>query len=543
MYYGMLNCTSEWSFASHTLYPEPDALELDVVFTDPDGESLRVPAFWGGEQTWRVRFAPAKEGLYRYCTVCADEQNGDLHGQEGRLCVQPYSGSNPLLRHGPLRVAADQRHFEHRDGTTFLWLGDTWWMGLCSRWRWPEDFQRAAADRHDKGFSVVQIVAGLYPDMPAYDPRSANEAGLAWEADWGRINPAYFDMADLRIQWLNHKGIVPCIVGGWGYYLPWLGLDKMKRHWRYLVARWGAYPVLWCLAGEVTMPYYQSPDRDGDAHTLRAGWSEIARYVRALDPYHHPVSVHTGLTGHFENDSRLQLDDPSLVDFCLMQGGNSGYWAQADTVRWIAASWAREPRMPVVQGESVYENNQSSNGPEIQRFTFWSSMLSGVGGYTYGADGIWQINSNEAPYGASPTGVAWGDTPWEEALQAAGGKQIALGKSALAKLLLKKDLQGSLLEPHQEWVQPAANTEQWFAPYAAGIPGKLRVVYFPHFHLHPWADMRVKGLEPGVIYQARFLDPRNGQEFPTGTVQADERGEWRVAVPLTMHDWVLILEA
>ena len=73
-----------------------------------------------------------------------------------------------------------------------------------------------------------------------------------------RINPAYFDAADLRIQYLVEKGLVPCIVGCWGYHLPMYGEPAMKKHWRNLVARWGAYPVIWCLAGEGSMPYYLS---------------------------------------------------------------------------------------------------------------------------------------------------------------------------------------------------------------------------------------------------------------------------------------------
>ena len=113
-------------------------------------------------------------------------------------------------------------------------------MGLCQRLRWPGEFRVLAADRVRKGFTVVQIVAGLYPDMPQFDPRGANEAGYPWEKDYARINPAYFDMADLRIQYLVAQGIVPCVVGAWGYYLPLLGLDRMKQHWRNLVARWGA---------------------------------------------------------------------------------------------------------------------------------------------------------------------------------------------------------------------------------------------------------------------------------------------------------------
>ena len=30
----------------------------------------------------------------------------------------------------------------------------------------------------------------------------------------------------------------------------------MKKHWRYLAARYGALPVVWCAAGEVNLPYY-----------------------------------------------------------------------------------------------------------------------------------------------------------------------------------------------------------------------------------------------------------------------------------------------
>jgi hypothetical protein len=68
-------------------------------------------------------------------------------------------------------VADDLRHFAYADGSPFFWLGDTWWMGLTKRLTWPEDFQQLTADRRAKGFTVIQIVAGLYPDMPAFDER------------------------------------------------------------------------------------------------------------------------------------------------------------------------------------------------------------------------------------------------------------------------------------------------------------------------------------------------------------------------------------
>ena len=53
-----------------------------------------------------------------------------------------------------------------------------------------------------------------------------------------------------KVRELVRRGLVPCIVGCWGYYATVFGVRKMKRHWRNIVALWGAYPVIWCLAGE-----------------------------------------------------------------------------------------------------------------------------------------------------------------------------------------------------------------------------------------------------------------------------------------------------
>ena len=201
---------TEWSFTSGKRYRDPfNEVDLDVTFEGPANRRLQVPAFWAGENTWRVRFAPPVPGNWTWRSSCTDASNSDLHGKSGTLLAQPTESQNPLHRHGSVRVAAGTRHFEHADGTPFFWLGDTWWMGLCRRLSWPEDFQRLAADRVAKGFNVVQIVAGLYPDMPPFDPRGANEAGFPWEPEFARINPAYFDMADLRIEYLASQASSP----------------------------------------------------------------------------------------------------------------------------------------------------------------------------------------------------------------------------------------------------------------------------------------------------------------------------------------------
>ncbi len=207
---------TEWEYTSGHRYNDPfNNVELDVIVSSAQGDSWRIPAYWAGAQEWRVRFLPPAPGHYDVQTTCSDVDNPDLHQITSVLVVSARESDDPLVEHGPLQVAASKRTLTYADGTPFFWLGDTWWMGLCSRLAWPEDFHQLTADRVAKGFTVIQIVAGLYPDMPGFDERGSNEAGFPWEAGYARINPAYFDMADLRIRWLVRSGLIPCIVGCW----------------------------------------------------------------------------------------------------------------------------------------------------------------------------------------------------------------------------------------------------------------------------------------------------------------------------------------
>jgi hypothetical protein len=524
--YAVQNCATELTFVSGKQYKDPfNELDLDVVFQDAQGREHRVPAFWSGENLWTVRYSAPAAGRYAYRTICTDAGNRDLHDRKGELHVSAYSGGNPLYGHGAIRVAADRRHFEHTDGAPFFWLGDTWWMGLTKRFRWPSDFHTLTADRVRKGFSVVQIVAGLYPDMPQFDPRGANEAGYPWETGYARINPAYFDMADLRIQYLVEHGLVPCIVGGWGYYLPLLGIDHMKRHWRYLVSRWASYPVVWCLAGEGTMPYYLSKDKEGDRVLQKRGWTEVGAYVRSIDPYHHPITIHPPET------ARDTVGDPAVLDFDMLQTGHSDRASIPNTVKRVTGSLERAPKMPVLVGEVCYEGIMEASRQEIQRFMFWASILSGAGGHTYGANGIWQVNTAEQPYGPSPHGRSWGDTPWDVAYQLPGSQQLGLAKALLMRF------QWWRLEAHPEWVEPHWTGSDYMQPYAAGIPGELRIAFLPA----PASAVKMKQLERDVTWRAFFFNPATGKEHDLGTVKADANGEWKSPDTPVIQDWISVL--
>jgi hypothetical protein len=274
----------ETSFTSERKYANAFLdIQVDVIFRQ--GENCwTVPAFWAGGDKWVVRFAPPTQGDYTFEVTCSDPMNPALNQPAQNLCVNAYSGTNPLLQRGFLRIAADKRHFEHADGTAFLWLGDTWWKNLCKRLPW-EDFRELTADRKAKGFNVVQIVCGPYPDEQMMEASWENEGGMPYATrDFNVANPVFFEFADRRITHLVEWGRTGDIrrlgapAGGGKSTLEQVGLDGFKRHWRNLIARYGAHPVIWSVGGEAKDEY--------------GPWSELARYVKETDPYRHPLTYH-----------------------------------------------------------------------------------------------------------------------------------------------------------------------------------------------------------------------------------------------------------
>jgi hypothetical protein len=537
MIFGKQNCVAEWSYKSTQAYNDPfrDA-QMMVVVTGPSGAKTQVPSFWAGDDNWTVRYASPEIGIHTFETVCSNPDDSGLHGKSGKITIVEYSGDNALLRSGPLRKSESGTYLEHQDGTPFYWMGDTWWMGLTTRLDWPAGFHALASDRVDKGFSVIQIVAGLYPDMDPFDDRGANEGGFPWSEDFGSINPKYFDMADLKMAALVDAGLVPCIVGCWGYFLDFAGEDVIRRHWEYLIARYAAYPVLWCLAGEATMPFYLNEEakrgkgKQDYADRIRAGWTSLTRHVKSYDPFDRPITIHPTQNGHD------MVDEPELLDLDMLQTGHGSFLSLAPTVKQIREAVEREPRLPVINSEVCYEGICGTSGPDVQRFLYWSCALSGTCGHTYGANGIWQLNSRAQPYGPSPHGATWGDTPWEEAYQLPGSRQVGLG----AKLLRR--YRWWEFAAHPEWLERHSTDDDPFAPFAAGIPGEVRVFFFPNMGNFGWGEFVIKELEPGVQYKAFYFDPISGEENDQGEAQADSEGCWKSGKVGKFQDWVLVLE-
>ncbi len=203
--------------------------------------------------------------------------------------------------------------------------------------------------------------------------------------------------------------------------------------------------------------------------------------------------------------------------------------------------WNTEPVMPVVSGEARYEALEIGRKLDDAdaRQAFWMHLLaSGVAGGTYGANGIWQVNRRDQPYGNSPGGNNWGTTPWDDAMRLPGSTQVAHAKRFL------ESLPWNDLQPLPDTVawgdvaerSPAERADR--VAQACGIGDRLRVCYVPDSR-----TVVLRALRPQATYRVTLFDPLTGQRQPGGEITAGTDGQWNCKPPPHGHDWVVLLES
>jgi hypothetical protein len=310
---------------------------------------------------------------------------------------------------------------------------------------------------------------------------------------------------------------VPVIVGGWGRgdcdAMAMAGVTGLKRHWRNLVARYAAYPTVWIIGGESSGPQ----------------WTEVASYVRQIDPYHHPVTMHPwGANG----SARRSVTDETAIDFEMLQTGHGNMepWGRGAVSKFQAA-YAVKPVMPVMIGEYCYEGHMQTGFQDVQRHVFWATMLSGSAGLTYGAAGVWHASVEGDPGTANK--YDW--TTWKEGMNYPGSTQLGIGKKLLERY------PWSRFEVHPEWADEDC--------FAAGIPGEVRIIYMMHRNIYNWKGPEVKGLEPDVDWHVYYFDPATGRTFDQRMIEATAKPGDTAAKPVNFkknlpspQDWVLVLE-
>jgi hypothetical protein len=356
----------------------PFDVELSADFTGPDGARLKVPGFYDGDGTWRIRFSPTRTGEWSFVT---SSSLAALAGKtETNVACVPNQHANI---HGGLRVdAAHPHHFLYEDGTRYFLLG------YEADWLWapePNDPQRKVMNRlidsmAAHGFNHVLV------NIYAHDTSWATNKSCEWDygpaelypwegtnqkPDHSRLNPNFFQHYDSMMEALRDKGIVAHImIKVYNKKVKWPAKwsGDEERYFRYVVARYGAFcNVVWDFAKE---SYNEKDD------VLQARLIDL---VRQTDPYRRLTTAHDD--DHYEWDTDLSCN----LDFRTDQQ-HSDY---ADMILFDRARRA----YPVVNSEFGYEfgvdklpthsHGNQCDWQELLRRAYHIYLSGGYGVYYY----------------------------------------------------------------------------------------------------------------------------------------------------------------
>src|SRR3989344_4450056 len=259
----------------------------------------------------------------------------------------------------------------------FFWLADTWWYGATNRMKWPEPFKSLVLDRKKKGFTVIQIVVGYPPEIDINSEDAKNGGGAPFN-ETGKINPRYFDETDKKIKYIVENGLIPCIVGGWGHHIDELGVEKIKKLWTEIIARYSHYPAVFCIAGEVDINFglpisqdaqhilkqlyhalpesfrsvvrnVRTPRRNGrERFSLRERtekWGKIAEFIKKKDRGRHLITAHVSTKDTADN----LFDHPDWLSVNTIQSGHS-----KDSVEFMVEAVKNSKKM-IIDMEPWYE--------------------------------------------------------------------------------------------------------------------------------------------------------------------------------------------
>jgi hypothetical protein len=153
-----------------------------------------------------------------------------------------------------------------------------------------------------------------------------------------------------------------------------------------------------------------------------------------------------------------------------------------------------------------------------------------LAGHTYGANGIWQLNGINKPYGNSPGGNNWGITPWNEAMKLPGSAQIGA-----ARKLIESIPDWSSFEPQPEMITQWSSADTAVLAVTSGSRSAL--AYLPS----PGSITITLPAAAEQQYKAFWFNPITTDKGQAFTLTTDASGKLVATSPATKQDGVLVL--
>jgi len=356
---------------------DPDQIDVAAEFRSPSGTRIVMPAFLyqefrrgeagverAGSPVWKVRFAPVEPGRYTY-RIVAKNRGKEAASPEGSVTCTPRK------TRGMLRVCkANGRHYQFDSGEPYFPSGINLFVAtrlgspipadrldLCERWMTrlaahEGNFVRLRMDSWWLAIEMTPDDAAGYLGLGTYHQQSC------WEVD--RI----YDMAQRLGIYVMHcldnaNGSVNASKHSWrlpyNLYLTRNGgvCERAEDFWahpearrwvrhklRYCVARWGYHPHLMC------WEFWNEVSCRAATIDAAAAWHrDMARALRALDPYDHPIT--TSLMG----DRRLYAKIWELPEMEIVQHHHYGNAELAPAIMRMTREAVERYRKPFFLGE------------------------------------------------------------------------------------------------------------------------------------------------------------------------------------------------
>jgi len=529
--------TEEWNMVEITLtaggtYASPyKDVDVEATFTAPDQTTMTMPGFWDGGSTWKIRFAPNQIGNWTYVTSSTNLSDTGLHGQTGTIAVTAYSGTLDSYKHGwALQPSGNSRYITYTDGTPFYWLGYTRW-GIFKGEQYDDsndprfDSQfKGITDRNvDSGYNIVQT--SPFAQIPAgwCFPGEA----CPWMDDFfNTLNLDYWHDADRKMDYLAQSGLIISFNNpgfSTGFYDA-AEVDNYKRITRYILARYGAYPVNWLSGTEVLW----TGEYTGNV-AAKTIFEQVVNYLHQLDPYDRLNSNMDFWTG-----------SPYGATYNFFSGGwfnyvnnEIGHGLPVNADAW-ANLYARSPG-PIIETEANFEKI-GDNPDWYTRHAAWQSQMGGSAGFATSAQGIWYpcwTNTDMHP-NCIYSGTEYA---WNEAIDfVVTDKQLTYMKQFMTAL------EWFTLEPAADaiaWNGAPTGTNAYKPGHKSNADRSLIVAYLPKRTAAYTGTLQY--LIPGETYSRQWFDPQTGVYTSLPDMQASIGGTVAVPEPPTSDDWVLLV--
>jgi hypothetical protein len=546
-----------------------------VVWVDLKGPGFekRCYGFWDGQDFFRVRVMATGPGAWSWRSGSRPPDSG-LNGVRGAFTATEWTEmekrDNPCRR-GMVRPSDNGRAFQYADRTPYFLIGDTWWATPTFRFRWRDDdtprplgpeagFKDFVAYRRKQEFNCVAIIAALpnwaNDDKPATLTTSdgtvlrsawrqagtnsaksmADENGHRafyfpgkvpgyehYFPDVDRIDPAYFQAMDKKIDYLNSQGFIPFIevarrdIGqAWKRHHAWP--DSYTRYIQYV---WSRYQANLCLFSPIHF--------DSSGSTIPAGdWNAAANKV--IETYGHPPFGTLAGT----NPAGSSLRNWGHVDKAKWLGFHQiGNLRTHDSYALLTEIFKTSPAVPAINGEPYYDGMEGVEGGTQAaafhcRSAMYGSVLSGgLGGHVYGAGG-WDGGVWSGEVEAASKCPMWKVFQWPSAAQMRYLKAFILSEGRRYQELMPCT---EKISPNQSG-KPKGVTGWTFG--AATAQRNLFMLYFEK----DCPQAAIMAAQPGGQYKAQWFNPRTGQwsDANAGQVLADISG--RIVVPRFPGDGV-----